>query len=464
MKSTPVDSDVSLSEMLAHARELRDGGERRSARRAYLALLMRDRYYSDAMVDLADLYLLEGDVNAARVIATEAAARHPALAAAHSVLGSALLEQDRLGEAHAAFIAALELQATNRKAWAGLGVIFERAGQFDAADHAWSAAFDGAGPAVSRYHGAGEPIRILFLWSAGEGNIPLKPVLEPRLHEWATLFVESFSERMILPPHDVVFNAVGNADLRTRALAMTQRACEATHAPVINDPSRVRRTGRMEVAECLRSIPGVVTPRMKTVSRDLLAGANAEAFLADAGFTWPLLVRALGYHSGEHFVYVADLAMLAPGIAALPGDELLVISYIDTRRADGTVRKYRVLSIDGLLYPLHLAISQEWKVHYFSADHQAEHRNEERAFLEDMRAALGQNAVRALEQIADALQLDYAGIDFTLDQAGNVVVFEANATMAIIPPGNGSHEAYRREPVGRAIEAVRAMIAQRARG
>ena len=217
-------------------------------------------------------------------------------------------------------------------------MIFERAGQLDAADDAWSAAFNGSGPAVSRYHGAGEPIRILFLWSAGEGNIPLRPVLDSHLHEWSTLFVESFSERMILPPHDVVFNAVGNADLRTRALTMAQRALGATDAPVINDPSRVCRTGRMEVAESLRSIPGVVTPRMKTVSREVLAGANAEAFLADAGFAWPLLVRSQGYHSGEHFVSVGDSAMLGSCIAALPGDELLVIAFIDTRRADGTIR------------------------------------------------------------------------------------------------------------------------------
>jgi hypothetical protein len=75
---------------------------------------------------------------------------------------------------------------------------------------------------------------------------------------------------------------------------------------------------------------------------------------------------------------------------------------------------------------------------------------------------LGERAMRALERIAGLLALDYGGIDFTLDAAGNIVVFEANATMAIVPPGTGEDEAYRREPIRTAIEAVQALIAGRA--
>lgn len=438
--------------LLADARRLRDRGERGKARAAYLSLLMHDRYHCEAMVDLADLYLVDGDVRAARIIATEAVARHPDSAVARCVLGSALLEADELHDAGAAFTAALELQPMNRKAWAGLGVVLERTGDLDAADAAWRAAFSGASPAISQYRGDGDPVHILLLWSAVEGNIPLKPVLDDRQFQWSTLFVESFDESVVLPPHDVVLNAVGNADLRTRALAMVQRVLASTRAPVINDPARVRETGRVAIAERLRAIPHVVTPRIASAPRTALA---------DPGFGWPLLVRSPGYHSGEHFVYVADASALETAIAYLPGEELLAISYVDTRREDGTVRKYRVLAVDSELYPLHLAISRDWKVHYFSADMRPEHRSEERAFLNDMRGVLGGDAIEALQAIAALLQLDYLGIDFTLDHMGNVVVFEANATMAIVPPGTSRDEAYRREPVDRAISAVQAMIRRR---
>ncbi len=49
----------------------------------------------------------------------------------------------------------------------------------------------------------------------------------------------------------------------------------------------------------------------------------------------------------------------------------------------GTIAKYRVMMIGGWLYPLHLAISAHWKIHYVTADmtENAEHRAEEAKFL-----------------------------------------------------------------------------------
>ena len=103
-------------------------------------------------------------------------------------------------------------------------------------------------------------------------------------------------------------------------------------------------------------------------------------------------------------------------VAGLPGAGLTAIQYLDSRGADGKVRKYRVMMIDGRLYPLHLAISSHWKIHYFTAEmaERAEHRAEDAEFLENMPGVLGPRAMAALEQIQAALGLDYAGIDFGL--------------------------------------------------
>ena len=55
------------------------------------------------------------------------------------------------------------------------------------------------------------------------------------------------------------------------------------------------------------------------------------------------------------------------------------------------VRKYRVMLVDGQIYPWHLAISSDWKVHYFTAAmaEQEVYRTEEQRFLNDMHACLG---------------------------------------------------------------------------
>ncbi len=90
-------------------------------------------------------------------------------------------------------------------------------------------------------------------------------------------------------------------------------------------------------------------------------------------------------------------------------------------------------------------------------DHQAE----EAAFLAGGPAQLGVRVAAALEGIRARLDLDYGGIDFGIDAAGNVVLFEANATMAIALPDDGPASAGRRAAADRIIAAFRAYAAKR---
>ena len=80
-----------------------------------------------------------------------------------------------------------------------------------------------------------------------------------------------------------------------------------------------------------------------------------------------------------------------------------------------------------------------------------------------MPAVLGEKAMRALEGIKDALGLDYAGIDFGLNLKGELLLFEANATMVIAKPGPEPHWAYRHAAIDKVLDAVGAMIMTRAK-
>ena len=217
---------------------------------------------------------------------------------------------------------------------------------------------------------------------------------------------------------------------------------------------------RREDVERLNAVPGVTAPHTELLARARIDAAT----LAARGFTFPLLLRSPGYHMGEHFALVATPAELAPTLATLPSDDIIVIAYLDARRPDGTVRKYRALMVGGTLYPVHLAISRSWKIHYFSADmrNNDENRAEEARYLSDMRGHLGARAMSALEGIAAVLDLDYAGIDFGIGSDGNVLVFEANPTMAVYLPDEDERFAYRRSAITNIVAAVRAMIVARA--
>jgi hypothetical protein len=115
------------------------------------------------------------------------------------------------------------------------------------------------------------------------------------------------------------------------------------------------------------------------------------------GFRFPLLVRTPGFHTGRHLLRVEGPEALPGAVAELPGKELTVIEFLNARGADGKVRKYRVMLIGGEIYPLHVAISSDWKIHYFTAEmaERADHRAEDAEFLQNMPEVLGPRAMQA---------------------------------------------------------------------
>ena len=71
--------------------------------------------------------------------------------------------------------------------------------------------------------------------------------------------------------------------------------------------------------------------------------------------------------------------------------------------------------------------------------------------------------MNALERIQSVLGLDYGGIDFGLNAKGEVLLFEANATMAVNPPEADERWNYRRPAYERIHEAVQKMLLRKAR-
>ena len=68
----------------------------------------------------------------------------------------------------------------------------------------------------------------------------------------------------------------------------------------------------------------------------------------------------------------------------------------------------------------------------------------------------------ALAGVNAALGLDYAGIDFALAPDGSVLLFEANATMVVLPPDPDPIWDYRRRATSDVVEAVTRMLSRRA--
>ncbi len=430
-------------------------GKLNEAKAAYVEALKLDASHHATLTQLGALLRETSYLRAAATVYRRLIALDPRDALPHTGLAHTLWEMDDHAGARAEYEAALALDPACVPAHQGLAAVFsELKRPAEAAEHA---RLGYAADPVLRlpYRGEGPPLRVLVLASAGGGNTPLRRTLDDKVFAVTCVAVEHVGDRP-LPRHDIVWNAVGEADRGGGALAEAQRLTARLQAPVINAPARVAATGRGANARRLAGIEGLIVPRAVEIDRRALDAPDAVRRLLDAGLRFPMLLRATGFHAGAHFERLDGPQDLGPALRAMPGDEFLALELLDARGADGKIRKYRILFVDGRPYPLHAAVSQKWKVHYFSADMAsvAAHRAEDRDFLEDPEKRLGPRAWRALQAVAAALGLDYAGIDFSLARDGSALFFEANATMVLAEPDGDPMWDYRRAPVARAQAVI----------
>jgi hypothetical protein len=442
---------VLSEERFARARQLESAGQPGAAADAYRALLAQHPEHPGALNNLAAILYAHGETREAQELWERAVAAHPENAIAHANLAELLARSGDTGGARRHFEQALRLNPRDAALHRRYTEFAARLGD-EAAAHEHFRAAAALEPVIRwPYRGAGAPVRLLELRSVigRDANANTAGLFDASIFATTTIYVEHWDPQQPFPPHDAIYNAISDADVAGPALRVAELFARRSSARVFNPPGRVALTGRMGNARRLATIPAVRTPRTGLVSRDMLDWSE-----------FPVLVRAPGFHNGRYFELVESAQALDAALRRIPGQALWAMEFVDTRDAGGRFRKYRVMTIGGALYPLHLAISEHWKVHYFSAQMSArpEYREEEARFLTDMEGTLGKRATTALRGIAAALALDYGGIDFTLDAEGSLVVFEANATMAVIPPGDEPMWDYRRPAIERVRAAVSAMI------
>lgn len=292
--------------------------------------------------------------------------------------------------------------------------------------------------------------RVLVLTCVAEASLPTEHLLPHGRYALAEWFIDHANDtEPDLPPHDLIFNAIGEADLMPPLGEAVHRALAAGR-PVLNRPEAVARTGRTALAALLNGIERTVVPPVLRIAAGEVAVSTGL----------PALIRPVGTHGGKGLRCVRTAGELED--AAGEQGEKYLSRFIDYRSADGYYRKYRMIFVDRVAYPYHLAIGPHWMVHYWTAgmDLDPVRRAEEARFLDDPVAAIGDAALEAIGAIGRRLDLDYAGIDFSILPDGRVLVFEANAAM-LVHPEREPVFAYRNPAVHRILDAFADMLMQR---
>lgn len=268
------------------------------------------------------------------------------------------------------------------------------------------------------------------------------------------------SVRMPPPAGKLLLNLISDADQNRQVLGVLERVLRDPSITALNHPARVKATTREQVARRLEGIPGLAVPKTWRIA--LRDGKPHWEALRHAAFRFPAILRPIGTHGGEGVRLVAGPDDL-PSPGALR--EAYLTEFVDTRSDDGYYRKYRCFFIGRAIVFRHLIVSDHWSVHAGDRKRLMLRTEwmmrEEEAIHAAGAAHFGAERMTTLERIRSAMGLDYFGLDFAVLASGELLLFEANATMNFFPfstPDRG-HYSWRCLPV--AVEAIRALVTDR---
>lgn len=436
--------------------ELRARGRLREAAAVFAEGIAR---FPDAAVLYNNLAMILDELGAAKeaLQAYESALeRLPQFTAALVGKANLLLRDGRVDEARVSFDIALGVEPDSVAAHLGMYELLQIKGDL--------------GPAVAHQrralqhqrlymHTAPNAARsVLVLCAPGDwqANIPVDFLFDRNTTSVHKLYLVDAARLHAdpLPPYDVLFNAIAESNEARIYLELARRFIDSASAPLLNAPERVLGVGRRQLGQTLANVDCTVAPIVE-IERGALGTESLP-------FAYPVIVRPVGSHAGHYLERANSPEELAAYATRVDAQMFFVSPFIDYSN-DGLFRKYRIVFVDGEPYPVHLAISPNWMIHYYNAP-MAEHpwmREEEARFLADLRSVFHGPLDEALHALAAAVGLEYFGIDCSIGRDQRLLVFEADPAMLVHTTDPVELYPYKHEYVPRIYRALERMIDRR---
>lgn len=246
------------------------------------------------------------------------------------------------------------------------------------------------------------------------------------------------NQEFMLNGVDAVFNQISDADSYKIALSKADNFYTSYHKqiPFFNAPKSVMKTTRDNTYSLLKDIKKLHVP--KTVKFIPKSPSDIYDMIKKESFTFPVIFRKSAEHGGKSTLLIKDKT---EGFYKYPLDnqEYYLTQYIDY--SDNKLfSKYRLVVVDGEIFIRHCIFSKEWEIH--SKQRKEEYNTREKRILKEFQSKIKPKIQDAITDIYNKLELDYFGIDCSIDDKMNITIFEINASMNILIRGNNYRDDY----------------------
>ncbi|OOZ17172.1 hypothetical protein BOW28_06890 [Solemya velum gill symbiont] len=284
-----------------------------------------------------------------------------------------------------------------------------------------------------------------------KGNYPgqLREQLADEFH-FSSIFTATETSRNAvkeLPRPDLIINNQTNAETLAgqQDLPLLCDFIDSFGVPVVNHPNKALSTSREETVRLIRDIPGVIAPgttRFSTLNRsrdDIVEEIESQV-------KYPFIIRTLSAQEGKGMVVVNDRESLYQSLDDKPGN-FYTTEFIESRHESGLFRKVRAAIVGDEVHIVRVDHSPDWKVHgrMSNAPHRIEFYRQhpellaaEERICANPSEELGESTMHILEEIRKRIPLEVFGIDFDVTSDGEILFFEANATMLLLSSADKS--------------------------
>jgi hypothetical protein len=319
--------------------------------------------------------------------------------------------------------------------------------------------------------GESDAVHLLVIKTPGDltANMPLECILDDAGITVDVLYVgPGLPWPSRLPPHDLVFVAISEADAHRATLVRLAGYLEGWPRPVLNPPQNIPHLSRAEAFEVLRGVPGLCMAPTQRVDRAILhqlavGAVSLRQLWSDIRF--PILLRAQGSHGGISLCRIETEEDIATYLRQVDAGQFFVANFIDYASADGLFRKFRVVLIDGRPFLAHMGISEHWMVHYPYQEMKPNpsRRAEEASGMARFDDDFAVRHARALSEIHGRFGLDYVGFDCAETRDGDLLIFELSNALVIHAVDDAVLFPYKIEQMQKIFDAFREMLRHKAR-